>query len=57
MLVEDIYGPDGLDTLGLPSNILASSFGKVSKQNAKKEDFKREDVCRSMVTVMAINIG
>ena len=28
MLVEDIYGKEGLDVLGLPSNLLASSFGK-----------------------------
>lgn len=59
MLVGDIYGKnsDALDKIGLPSDIVASSFGKlVAKQNPS-EGVKEEDLARALLLMVTNNIG
>lgn len=57
LLVEDIYGK-GVDKLGLPKDLVASSLGKIAKlppeELAKLTD---SDITRSLLTAFAINIG
>ncbi|WFC99710.1 pantothenate kinase [Malassezia yamatoensis] len=72
MLVGDIYGPVGLDHLGLKASTIASSFGKVfrresdedhfpkdpSEQSARRRSqFRQEDICRSLLYAISNNIG
>ncbi|WFD43908.1 pantothenate kinase [Malassezia psittaci] len=72
MLVGDIYGPVGLDHLGLKASTIASSFGKVfrresdedqypkdpTEQSAKRRSqFRQEDICRSLLYAISNNIG
>jgi type II pantothenate kinase len=71
MLVSDIYGSsDALNSLGLKSNTIASSFGKVfrkedarggeSRQGARerrKKKFRQEDICKSLLYAVSNNIG
>lgn len=71
MLVSDIYGSsDALHSLGLKSNTIASSFGKVfrkedsrggeSRQGARerrKKKFRQEDICKSLLYAVSNNIG
>lgn len=59
MMVGDIYGKnsDALEKIGLPSDIVASSFGKlVAKQNPS-EDVKEEDLARALLLMVTNNIG
>ncbi|KAJ9554312.1 hypothetical protein OSB04_018357 [Centaurea solstitialis] len=57
MLVGDIYG--GMDYLkiGLSSTAIASSFGKAVSENRELEDYKPEDVARSLLRMISNNIG
>ena len=58
-MVGDIYGEgsDALEKLGLRSNIVASSFGKlVAKQNPS-EGIKEEDLARALLLMVTNNIG
>ncbi len=59
MLVGDIYGcnSNALEKIGLPSDIVASSFGKlVTKQNPS-EGIKEEDLARALLLMVTNNIG
>ena len=59
MMVGDIYGKnsDALEKIGLPSDIVASSFGKlVAKQNPS-EGIKEEDLARALLLMVTNNIG
>nr|XP_043613824.1 pantothenate kinase 1 [Erigeron canadensis] len=57
MLVGDIYG--GMDYLkiGLSSTTIASSFGKAVSENKELEEYKPEDVARSLLRMISNNIG
>lgn len=57
MLVGDIYG--GMDYLkiGLSSTAIASSFGKAVSENKELEDYRPEDVARSLLRMISNNIG
>ncbi|KAI3816789.1 hypothetical protein L1987_16494 [Smallanthus sonchifolius] len=57
MLVGDIYG--GMDYLkiGLSSTAIASSFGKAVSENKELEEYKPEDVARSLLRMISNNIG
>jgi len=59
MMVGDIYGEgsNALEKLGLKSDIVASSFGKlVTKQNPS-EGIKEEDLARALLLMVTNNIG
>ncbi|KAL3784130.1 hypothetical protein HJC23_005788 [Cyclotella cryptica] len=59
MMVGDIYGKNSnaLEKIGLPSDIVASSFGKlVAKQNPS-EGVKEEDLARALLLMVTNNIG
>ena len=61
MMVGDIYGygknSNALEKLGLPSDVVASSFGKlVTKQNPS-EGIKEEDLARALLLMVTNNIG
>lgn len=55
MTVEDIYG-DELSNLGLSKDIIASSFGK-AVHNKNKLKYSQKDLIRSLITMIAVNIG
>jgi pantothenate kinase len=55
MTVEDIYG-DKLTNLGLSKDIIASSFGK-AVSDTRKLKFSESDLMRSLITMIAINVG
>ena len=72
MLVSDIYGSsDALNSLGLKSNTIASSFGKVFRKEdnreggeknggareRRKKKFRQEDICKSLLYAVSNNIG
>jgi type II pantothenate kinase len=56
MLVGDIYGQD-YSKLGLKSNMIASSFGKVFKKGKDKRTFAPEDISKSLLYAISNNIG
>ncbi|KAI6133617.1 fumble [Pisolithus croceorrhizus] len=62
ILVGDIYGTD-YSKIGLKSNTIASSFGKVFKNRGEGEaagerrSFKAEDISRSLLYAVSNNIG
>lgn len=55
MTVEDIYGASCVN-LGIPKDILASSFGKCSKQGPA-DKYKPEDIMKSLLVAITINTG
>lgn len=55
MTVKDIYG-GACTGLGLDENILASSMGK-AQYITDISGIKKSDVCRSIVTMLCINIS
>ncbi|KAL2253601.1 pantothenate kinase 1 isoform X1 [Sesamum indicum] len=57
MLVGDIYGGTGYSKIGLTSTTIASSFGKAVSQNKELEDYRTEDVARSLLRMISNNIG
>ena len=71
MLISDIYGSsDALTALGLKSNTIASSFGKVFRKEdsregdrlggareRRKKKFRQEDICKSLLYAVSNNIG
>ncbi len=52
MTVGDIYGSD-YSAMDLPKNLIASSFGKL--KNTKEKMPKKEDVCKSLMTMVSLN--
>eukprot|EP00593_Proboscia_inermis_P005970 CAMPEP_0171304682 /NCGR_PEP_ID=MMETSP0816-20121228/14428_1 /TAXON_ID=420281 /ORGANISM="Proboscia inermis, Strain CCAP1064/1" /LENGTH=293 /DNA_ID=CAMNT_0011784937 /DNA_START=228 /DNA_END=1106 /DNA_ORIENTATION=+ len=59
MTVGDIYGdnPEALSKLGLPSNIVASSFGKLAAKQDPASGLKQEDLARALLLMITNNIG
>lgn len=57
MLVGDIYGGTNYSKIGLSSTAIASSFGKVISENKELEDYRPEDVARSLLRMISNNIG
>ncbi|KAH3758884.1 pantothenate kinase [Pelomyxa schiedti] len=54
--VGDIYGCD-YGNLGLKSDIIASSFGKVPRMGGDRALYKQEDIARSAMFMVTVNIG
>ncbi|XP_027344960.1 pantothenate kinase 1 isoform X2 [Abrus precatorius] len=57
MLVGDIYGGMDYTKIGLSSTTIASSFGKAISDNKEREDYKPEDIARSLLRMISNNIG
>lgn len=59
MMVGDIYGnnPDALEKLGLPSDIVASSFGKLVAKADPADGLRQEDLARALLLMVTNNIG
>ena len=59
MMVGDIYGQnsDALEKLGLPSNVVASSFGKLVAKDDPAKGVKQEDLARALLLMVTNNIG
>ncbi|CAJ1949795.1 unnamed protein product [Cylindrotheca closterium] len=59
MMVGDIYGNDSsaLEKLGLPSDIVASSFGKLVAKEDPASGLKQEDLARALLLMVTNNIG
>eukprot|EP00816_Leptocylindrus_hargravesii_P006744 CAMPEP_0196812970 /NCGR_PEP_ID=MMETSP1362-20130617/32703_1 /TAXON_ID=163516 /ORGANISM="Leptocylindrus danicus, Strain CCMP1856" /LENGTH=608 /DNA_ID=CAMNT_0042188945 /DNA_START=120 /DNA_END=1946 /DNA_ORIENTATION=+ len=59
MMVGDIYGPhsDALEKLGLPANIVASSFGKLVAKHDPADGVTEEDLARALLLMITNNIG
>lgn len=70
MLVSDIYGPVGLNHLGLKGSTIASSFGRVLREDndenpdvqlspraRRQRRFDQRDICRSLLYAISNNIG
>ncbi|GAA0148878.1 kinase [Lithospermum erythrorhizon] len=57
MLVGDIYGGLDYSKIGLTSNAIASSFGKAITEHKELEDYKAEDISRSLLRMISNNIG
>ncbi|CAA0814129.1 Pantothenate kinase 2 [Striga hermonthica] len=57
MLVGDIYGGMDYSKIGLTSTTIASSFGKPVSEKKELEDYKAEDVARSLLRMISNNIG
>uniref|UniRef100_A0A8D9BAG8 Pantothenate kinase 4 n=1 Tax=Cacopsylla melanoneura TaxID=428564 RepID=A0A8D9BAG8_9HEMI len=56
MLVRDIYGGD-YKCLGLSGDLIASSFGKVCKQDTDEGQISEADLARSLLFVISNDIG
>ena len=58
-MVRDIYGNDSeaLEKLGLPANIVASSFGKLVSKQETAAGLKQEDLARALLFMVTTNIG
>lgn len=57
MLVGDIYGGMDYAKIGLTSTTIASSFGKAVSENKEIEDYKPEDIARSLLRMISNNVG
>jgi type II pantothenate kinase len=59
MMVGDIYGQnsDALEKLGLPSNVVASSFGKLVAKEDPAAGLEQEDLARALLLMITNNIG
>jgi type II pantothenate kinase len=59
MMVGDIYGTDSkaLEKVGLPSNLVASSFGKLVAKADPAEGLSKEDLARALLLMVTNNIG
>ena len=59
MMVGDIYGEnsDALEKLGLPSNVVASSFGKLVSKEDPAAGIEQEDLARALLLMITNNIG
>jgi len=59
MMVGDIYGneSDALEKLGLASDVVASSFGKLVSKRDPATGLKQEDLARALLLMVTNNIG
>jgi type II pantothenate kinase len=59
MMVGDIYGSenDALEKLGLASDVVASSFGKLVSKQDPATGLKQEDLARALLLMVTNNIG
>ena len=59
MMVGDIYGKNSkaLEKVGLPADIVASSFGKLVTKTNPSEGIKEEDLARALLLMVTNNIG
>ncbi|KAL7470124.1 hypothetical protein ACHAXS_010349 [Conticribra weissflogii] len=59
MMVGDIYGENSnaLEKMGLSSNLVASSFGKLVAKRNPSEGVKEEDLARALLLMVTNNIG
>lgn len=57
MLVGDIYGGMDYSKIGLASTAIASSFGKAISKEQELEDYRPEDIARSLLRMISNNIG
>jgi pantothenate kinase len=59
MMVGDIYGQnsDALEKLGLPANVVASSFGKLVSKEDPAAGVAQEDLARALLLMITNNIG
>lgn len=58
MMVGDIYGEsDVVQKMGLRSDLVASSFGKLVAKDDPSSDLKEEDLARALLLMITINIG
>lgn len=59
MRVGDIYGAnsDALEKLGLPADLVASSFGKLVAKEDPAWGVKQEDIARALLLMITNNIG
>ncbi|KAL3511303.1 hypothetical protein ACH5RR_030704 [Cinchona calisaya] len=57
MLVGDIFGGMDYSKIGLASTAIASSFGKAVSEDKDLEDYRAEDVARSLLRMISNNIG
>ncbi|KAL7261121.1 hypothetical protein ACSBR1_006712 [Camellia fascicularis] len=57
MLVGDIYGGTDYTKIGLSSTNIASSFGKAISENKELEDYRPEDISRSLLRMISNNVG
>ncbi|KAL8534191.1 hypothetical protein ACS0TY_010261 [Phlomoides rotata] len=57
MLVGDIYGGTDYSKVGLTSTTIASSFGKATSKDRDLEDYRAEDLARSLLRLISNNIG
>ncbi|CAH9087853.1 unnamed protein product [Cuscuta epithymum] len=56
MLVGDIYGTD-YSRIGLASTAIASSFGKAISENKELNDYRPEDISRSLLRMISNNVA
>lgn len=59
MMVGDIYGQDSdaLEKVGLPADLVASSFGKLVAKQDPATGVKQEDLARALLLMVTNNIG
>ena len=59
MMVGDIYGKnsDALNKVGLPADVVASSFGKLVAKEDPAHGLKQEDLARALLLMVTNNIG
>lgn len=57
MLVGDIYGNRDYSSIGLSSETIASSFGKVVSQDRDLEDYSPADIAMALCRMLSYNIG
>lgn len=57
MLVGDIYGGLDYSKIGLSATAIASSFGKAISDKKELQDYKPEDIARSLLRLISNNIG
>ncbi len=59
MMVGDIYGTDSkaLEKIGLPSNLVASSFGKLVAKTNPAAGLSQADLARALLLMVTNNIG
>ena len=57
MLVGDIYGNRDYSSIGLSSDTIASSFGKVVTSDQELEDYSPADIAMALCRMLSYNIG